>query len=187
MRQHSAVFIRGVPPWSPGNMLTNHLEDRGIIPGTFPVAATVTKQPRQRNRLTDRRLLPHAPVCSLRLPKRTNALSAGTWDECSTCAHSWQDIAVFAQELSPTDRAMFWHQLLLQFSLLLFIEITKKLSGIADCFTSSVSSLAFVGNEQTNHNYQRLFPLSLKLSMKRCKTDKLVQMSNCWTAWLTHG
>lgn len=69
-------------------------------------------------------------VCSLRLPRRTNALSTGTWDECSTCAHSWQDITVFTQELSPTDWAMFWHEVLLQFSLSCLLRLRRNWVGL---------------------------------------------------------
>lgn len=69
-------------------------------------------------------------VCSLRLPRRTNALSAATWDEGSTCAHSWQDIAVFTQELSPTGWAMFWHHLMQQFSLSCLLRLRRNGVGL---------------------------------------------------------
>lgn len=76
-----------------------------ITPGTFPLAGRAEKH---RGRLT-------VSSCSVSLhwlPRSTNALSAGTRDEYSTCAHCWHNIAVLTQELSPADSAMFWHKLL---------------------------------------------------------------------------
>lgn len=64
---------------------------------SFRNVSTVV-QPRQ----TDRPMAASScSVCSPRLPRRTNALSSGTWEECSTCAYNWQGIATLTRELPP--------------------------------------------------------------------------------------
>lgn len=80
-----------------------------LVPGASPESGLYG----HRGRLTEQPPLPSSPsVCSLTLPRRTNALSAATWErgeECGTCARSWQRrVAAFTQELSPTGRALFW-------------------------------------------------------------------------------
>lgn len=79
VKQLSAVFIRGILTWSTVNTHTNHLEDRiiCIIPGVFPAGCNCNKTKTERQ--TDRPTAASScSVCSLRLPRRTNALSAGT-------------------------------------------------------------------------------------------------------------
>lgn len=96
-----------------------------IRPAVFPGGCNCNKTETERQ--TDRPTAASScSVCSLRLPRSTNALSAGTWDECSTCAHIWQGIAVFTQELSPTDWAVFWHSFLLQFSLSYLLRLREN-------------------------------------------------------------
>lgn len=88
--------------------------------------------------------------------------------ETCSVAHvsiSWQDIAEFTQELSPTVWAVFWLDLLLQFSpSLLFTEIKKRLSW---CI-SSVFSLAFLDVVQTSNDD----PSSVKVYKSESKDVK---------------